>query len=280
MAANANVLPGQQITGNEGQDLETLIRQEVEKMYAANKTQLQTQQADLTEKPSEVPIKLKVFGQDFTFNDSQSASQAVEQALAQVRDEVSRQTSQLTAPGTGTPGTTGTKENPFDKEKFATMVGEDPLKGLDYALSHLLFNGQTDSAADVLRGQLGASAQQRQNSAKQQFRERYPSFIPTNQTVHALDQIRQNLGLSDDSVDSWEAAYALGVARGIFQVPTPQPNNHPQTNDLQENAHNFVSAPPNLGRSVTNTNTPNWIQKAEQLPTDQLEQLLANFSGQ
>ena len=177
MSTAANPLPGQNITGNEGQDLDTLVRAEVERLWADQKTQLATQGANVPQGQQITPIKLNVFGQEFSFNDPASASAAVEQALTQVREQVTAQAlaiqNQQPQPISQLPDAAK-----FDKARFADIVADDPLKGIDYALGHLLFDGKTDGAASTLKAQLGAAAQHRQVLAAYQFRERFPQFTP------------------------------------------------------------------------------------------------------
>ena len=276
MATPTNGLPGQQITGNEGQDIDALIKAEVERLWADKTTQLNTQQANIPQNQGQGPIKLNVFGQEFSFNDPVSASAAVEQALNQVRERVTEQTLASVQPQLQQrQAPTEPETNKFSREKFADIVAEDPLKGIDYALNHLLFEGKSNNAADSLKTQLNAGAQQRQVLAAYQFRERYPDFVPDTQSVAALDQIRQGLGLSADNPDSWEAAYALGRTRGVFRAPQ-QPLQQQvvgQNPYIQQQAY-----PPTFGRQSGGLEQPDWLKKAEEMPADQLEKLLTQFS--
>jgi len=288
MSTAVNPVPGQQITGNEQQDLQQIIAREVERLYAEQATKLNTQQANVTQQQAAQPgpIKLNVFGQEISFDDTTKASQAIEQALSQVRDAAFTSAQALSQANQGTTGTMPTTVT-FDREKFANMVGEDPLKGLDYALGHLLFEGKVEGAASILKEQLGASARQRQELAAYQFREKYPNFQVTPQTVQALDTIRQHLSLPADSAESWEAAYATGVARGIFQVPVarqPQQQEQFQNTNLPQNPYESIGytpgqfAPPMLGRSNAAPLAPDLAQKAESLSVEQLEQLIQTLA--
>lgn len=282
---NTNPLPGQQITGLENIDIETLIRNEVQRATQGTQTQLNTQAAQNQGAPG--PIKLNFQGQELTFNSPEELSQSIQNALATQQAQLLAQFQGQTAPSPNDaaqiPG--------FDREKFASQVGEDPLKGLDYALGHLLFGRDVPNASQILRAQLDAAVQTKQQLAAYQFKEKYPSFPADPRAVGVLDQIRQSLGLSADSADAWEAAYATGVARGVLpppqrsqqlqqqpQQPQQNPRNFEQINDNPYIVNNLV--PPALGRSTAQELPPSIVEQAENLTTSQLEEVIRKASGQ
>lgn len=269
---------GIQVTGNESTDLDLLVKAAVEEEYK-KRLEGNNDQQDQNKGPG--PLKLKVFGNEHTFNTPEEASAAVEQALQAARQaaiQAQQQVVQQVQPQETKSAETGSG---FSREKFAEKIAEDPLKGLDYALGHLIFNGKVEEgASQILRTQLQDVETQKQVMAAYQFREANPHFPANPQAVQILDGIRQELGLGPNDARSWEAANAVAIQRRLLpsaeQVQQWQIQQAAQYQQTQQ--QNGPIAPPAMGRSNAGP-TPDWIRKAEDLSEEKLEALINSFSG-
>lgn len=252
------------ITGVESTDIASLVQSSLDQYFQQNPAVAGTQQGGA---PSE--YKVNVFGQEQTFKSPEEAGKAIEQALLQVRDAAFQQAQAAANQGQAVKAPETTSQVNFDQKRFADLVAEDTLKGLDYALGHMLFDGKVDNASRILREQLNDMAQTKQVMAAYQFREAYPTFPGDARSIQTLDAVRQELGLRPDNAKSWEAAYSTAIARGVLPPPAAAFQQPQQVTQQQQPQH---SAPPMLGTGTSEA-PPSWVAQAEQLPVDQLEAL-------
>jgi len=270
MATSATVLPGQELTGNDEKDLALLVQKAVDEVYNKNKPAETTQQPD-HQQPQE--YKLKVFGEERTFSSLEEASKAVEGALQLTYNQA------LAAgvkPGQQqTQQTQETKPNGFSREKFAEIVGEDPLKGFEYALGHLLFDGQiTEGVGTALKSRFQDITGVKQMMSAYQFKEMFPQLNLDNAGYQKLDALRVQLNLPADNPQAWEAAYSVGVMRGV--LPPPKAAETKPVEKPQERVEI-----PYMGRAGGEA-PPGWertIQQAESLDADSLEKAIWAIQG-
>lgn len=261
---------GTEITGNDAQDLEVLVRKAVEEAYAkTNKPESIIN--DPAHKPE--PIKVKIFGDEVSFDNPEAMAKAVETAILRTRESTLAEAAAARGQEQQQQQVPGTTKNSFDKDKFAELIADDTLKGLNYALSHLMFNGQVEDAAGAIRSRFNDLDTQKQVLAAYQFREMFPQFQADPVTINKLDQIRQGLNLPPDNPQSWEAALALGVVRGIL----PDPRVQQQQQQTQRQQQQQFTGPPTMGRGNSEP-PPDWLAKLENLSEAELEQAAAQFS--
>lgn len=217
---------------------------------------------------------LNIHGKEFKYKNAQEASKAVEEALVETREmttfalqeELNRRN------GTQTQQTPNPK-GPDPRERFSKIVTEDPLAGINYALGQLVFGQEVPDAGRIIREGMLELGRMKQVQSAEQFRRSVPNFTGTPEDLRALEQVRQEFNLRGDDPKSLELAFNTAVSRGLIKPQTQQPQNtqqQPQYNQTQ------YSVPPMTNRQNTEE-MPDWVSRAEKLPTAQLEKFLTDF---
>jgi hypothetical protein len=278
--------PGVELTGVESQDLERLVTAAVQEQLKRQQLQQNSNNAPVVV-PQSQPIEFEFLGQKFTAQNQAELNQIMRAVQDNIRNAVnalqvqaSYNSGQNNTQNSPTGGTED-KKNTFSKEQFAELVGNDPIKGIDYLLSHMLFDGKVENAAQTLKEKLQQAetiTTIKEQLAAYQFREMVPDFPASPQNFMILDQIRQRLGLPSTESQSWLASYAMATQLGAIR-----PNNAPPVNPgnqvIPGTPGSSPVIPPALGRSGHTSPAPNILEQAEQLPTEQLEAIIRKLQG-
>lgn len=277
---SVNNLPGIQVTGDEAADQSSIIRQAL----AEEQNRLANPNGQAAGSPP--PIKVNLFGQSYEFTDTNALNAAMEKTFTDYAAMMKEQQGAAAAAPRVDPNVRQTPLNSFDKERFGKLLEEDTLTGLNYAIGHLVFGQDVPDAAGIIRENLGKTVETRQQIAATQFRAAHAhDFVPTQQSVQMLENIRMKHGLSADSADSWEMALAYGRQQGLIE----QPRQQQQTQEYapaqyDNNTGRRVSAPPNMGRgnnggAGAGGELEALLASAENMPLDKLEELTYRLAG-
>lgn len=259
MASQAQPQPGLQVTGDDSQDLALIIQSAIQNAHKQSVPAQQQLQQQTQQEPTPSELKVSVFGEERSFKTLDELGKAIEQGYQNVYQQAFQQaqaagksTSEAAAAGAtaAAGGAAG-----FDREQFAKLLETDTLKGLEYALGHLFFGGKvTEGVGQMVGSRLQDVATQKQILAAYQFREMFPNLQIEQGTLQKLDQLRQHLGMPQDDPRSWEAAYSVGVMRGIL----PPPKQEQQQTQQQQQAG---------GNTQLNQNQMQQLRDAGILPT-------------
>ena len=252
MSTNVNPNPGVQLTGDDKQDRDALLRSEVERLVKEN---IQKSQANLT--PAEIaalapkvdetpqPFKMSILGKEYEFPDQATAMKQVEATILDLQSKVANGNK---------PAAVSDEKQPegFDPKHFAKKLDEDVIEGLRYALPHI----------PEFRNLAQDNASLRQALAVHTFRNQVPNFVPDEQNVRAINGAIQELGLNPANPNSLEAAYAYSVSRGYIK---------PQTQGQRPQ----VVTPPVVGRGSGGFDvSPDFEAMVARLDKNQLKQLI------
>lgn len=284
----ADNLPGIELTGNETQDVNEIVRQAVAAEYKKlqNGHSQQSGNGEPTPEPAPQPIKVNLFGQEYSFENPEQLNAALATTFNQFQQQLEAQKAAANQPSQPSQPTNG-----FDRAKFAEMLDKDTLKGLDYAFGHLIFGQEVPNAAVAIRDRLQKADETRNMLAAWTFRNNHrDDFIPDQRAVQTLDQIRQGLNLPPDNAESWEVSLAVARERGLIPRPGAQAPTAPAPGqfDQQQHQQRFVPTPPPVGRTGNSfagqagigNSIEETVAMAERLPLDQLEALVYKLAGQ
>lgn len=278
--------PGAQVTGNEDDQFQQFLRDEIQKAVAQN-TQAQPGQQQQAQ-PAAAPITLTLAnGQTATFQDQnqlntfwnnyqQQVAQLVQQSQIQPQVQQAPQTNQVT----------GDDAPDFSVDQFVEQVTKDPkkalvsgLKAAGYDLDELMqVKKQFQEVSEVL--------------AVQQFKEQFPDFPANPQAAQIVNQVRQSLNLPFN-FQGLAASYAVADKQGYFtpfrQQAAAQVQQQTQNRQqVQEQAYlppyqpqmgpsfapgRYPQAPPTVPVAGYSPAVDDWAAQAENMSTDQIEQL-------
>jgi hypothetical protein len=171
----------------------------------------------------------------------------------------------------------------FNNDEFIKRMNEDPKTAINYALSHMMFDGQVEDAAGLIRETMISQAAQQKQLSTYQFKDAYREVPLDDPRVSgALEATRKELGLpfSDKGL---EAAYIYSVGKGrlpdfraLAAQNQQQYNQQPQ---YQQPSNPYLQGPPQTGRSGGGA-APVLVGDIEDMSTEQLGALLNRLSAQ
>jgi len=277
MSTTPSTLPGQEVTGREGVDNAAALEASINARLDSIQKQLSTQPGyqnpagvnqDQNQTPG--PVKFTIHGKDFQFANQEEASRAIEEALMQTREMTAQELAAVNQ--SQSQQQSNTQNAPvFDRKRFAELVDQDPSRGIEYAMSQIIFGQDVPNAGAVIRQQLAEVNRLKQLNAVSTFRSTVPDFRGTPEEIQATERMRQEMNLPTDNPMAWEAAYAMAKHRGM--IPQQQQQ---QTQQTQQQSGPVV--PPMFDRSAA-APAAAWVQRAENLPTDQLEAFINDIQN-
>lgn len=263
---------------DQGQALADLVNKRLDGLEASLKEQLGSeverhQLGSTNDKNAPGEYVLNIHGKEFKYKNAQEASKAVEDALVETREMTTFALQDEINKRNGNQPTKPENKGPDPRERFSKIVTEDPLAGINYALGQLIFGQEVPDAGRVIREGMLELNRLRQVQSADQFRRTVPTFTGSPEDVRALEQVRQEFNLPVDNPKALELAFNTAVSRGLIK---PQSQNQSQQTQQSQYAQNGYSVPPMTSRQNTEE-MPDWVSRAEKLPTAQLEKFLTEF---
>lgn len=266
-------------------DIEQLIRENVQAVMqeTANPT------ANATTVAAPAPIKMNIQCREVTFRDqadleaqlnATAATIAAERAAMQAVAVPAHQGSRVTNDeGTGPA---------FSNDEFIKRMNEDPKTAINYALSHMMFDGQVEDAASLLRETIISQATQAKQLSAYQFKDAYREVPLEDPRVNgAIEATRKELGLPFSN-QGLEAAYIYAVNKGRLpdfralsqqtDIQQRQQAQHPQYS-APAAGNPYLQGPPQTGRSGSGA-APVLVGDIEDMSTEQLGALLNRLAAQ
>ena len=289
-------------------DINDLIRQSVSEVLAETGAK-----ADPTATPAPVasgPITVNIQGQPVTFRDQADLEAQLNATAQTIRQQMQAPPPEPKPEPIGGRVTNDEGGSTFSHEEYVRLMNKDPREATNYVLSHTLFDGKVDNAADLLRETMLQTAQANRQLAAFQFRASH-SEIPVDnpQVGGTIEQIRTQLGLPFTN-QGLEAAYAYAVQKGALpdfrqiaaaqqnqaqahtaagqqpQYGAPQPQTwngqnlyaplpgQPQYNAPAPQSQNPYLAPPPVAGRSQQISTPVTVDDLDNMSADQLAALL------
>lgn len=276
---NNDQLAGMQVTGDDAADLQA----EIDALLAnADTTGQQQQQQTQTQQPQQVQgIEIPVAGSTLKFKDSNELGQKLQEIVRNY---------QLTAAELATlknqQAQTQTQAAKADgkssiNEEFTKLVqsGEDGVaKALNYAMSHMFFDGKVPDAAKTISALLQQAAANNTDLTVLRFKEAHPELPRTPEAAQAIDAVRQQFNLPFNN-DGLEAAYAIAVQRKLVNIEPQQSQTQQQTQQPSLQQH---FATPVMSRQSSATimqPTPAQEEQLWNMPLDKLTTLFHKYHG-
>lgn len=290
-------------------DINELIRQNVEEVLAeSNRSKAEPTATPVA--PAAGPITVNIQGQPVTFRDQADLEAQLNATAAAIRQQAA---TPPPAPEPTGGRVTDDSGSTFSNDEYVRLMNEDPRKAQNYVLSHTLFDGKVDNAAELLRETMIQTAQANRQLAAFQFKQTHGEIPVENPQVGGvIEQARTQLGLPF-TAQGLEAAYAYAVQKGALPdfrtIAAAQQNQYaaqgqpPQQQPQQPAAPNYnnfggqnlypslpgqpapvapqnpyLQAPPTSGRSQQMT-TPVTLDDLDNMSTDQLATLLNRLQG-
>jgi hypothetical protein len=202
---------GQHVAGD---DLDNVIKQAIaEELAKASKPGDGNSAPDQTK-----PVEVNIGGQVYRFQDQAELSRALEQTFAGYQNQLAQlQAGSAAAPGQHVSGDEDTGPK-FSNQEYIALLEKDALKAQEYLDSFRYFGGKVPEPSKVIRDQLIRSAELEKVVTAYQFKDAHPEFRASPQAAHAIDRVREALGLPF-SFEGLEAAYATAVQKGILPDP-------------------------------------------------------------
>ena len=272
-------------------NVDDLIRQEVANVLAETRTNEAPTAPPVA--AANAPITMTIQGKQVTFRDQAD----LEQQLNATAQAIAAQNAQLAAnqppQHIGSRVTDDEDSGPkFNNDDFIERMNKDPKDAINYALSHLMFEGKVDDAAGLIRETMVNQAAQSKKMAVYEFRDQYRDVPLDNPQVNnIIETTRKELGLPFNS-KSVEAAYIYAVGKGQLpnyqliaqqnaraaaeqQGQQTQGYGYPQP----QSSNPYLQGPPQTGRSGGGA-APVLIGDIEDMSTEQLGRLLQNLHNQ
>lgn len=231
------------------------------------------------------PIEVDVAGHKLKFDDNKQLSQrlteivtnynATQQELQALR---SRQTQAPPAASTQPP------QQGFSNDQFSQLLqsGEKGVaEALNYAMSHMFFDGKVPDAAKTIAALLQQSAATAQDLTVLRFKDAHPELPRTAETGTILESIRNKYNLPF-TPEGLEASYALAKHHGALQPQFVPESNQPATPQYtpQQAMNNAFTSPvmsrQSSGQPQINL-TDAQLDRAWEMPLDQLEKLVYKY---
>ena len=290
---STNLLPGQQVAGDDDA-FQQFVRDEIQKAVATKPGDQQTQQ----QQTQATPVKLKLDGKEFTFNSEAERDSALQNFVEQQRQAQAQMQAQLqqlqTKPGKQVSGDDDKDNEPkFDFQTYVDKMAKDPLEAADY-MDRARFGFNPVKQLKKLRKMEEKFEQQERLIAALQFKEAHPDYPANPQTAYVLEQIRSSMNLAFDA-DGLDAAYAIGVQRGLIQPVRQDTQETSPYADTVNNAPTFgqpdnpyarapqnnwqsPQAPPRVNRQAQDTGG-DIVSNFENLSLEQMEQVIRQLEG-
>jgi len=278
------VNPGQ----GQQDDFEAYLRGVIKSVVAEDdKEKLpQNQQQNLEQK--QTPIVIDWGGQKYTFESQEQLNKTLNETFTNVNNTIQQLQTQI---GNKEPDSKDKANQPpkFDTDKYAKLMGENPIEAQEYLDSHRYFGGQVEKPSEVIRGALQKNQELEAILAAYQFKENHRDYSPTPQNSQILGAIREQYNLPPN-LQGLEASYAIAVQGGYIKPQQQQQVNQNQSDPSVEfnyqgfdntNRQPFQRAapPPYAGRQQTNSGSDNSLNlnDLENLSVDQLEKVIASL---
>ena len=262
-------------------DIEQLIRENVQAVLSETASSEASTANHVA--PAAAPITVNIQGKQVTFqNQADLEAQLNATAVSLSAERAALQSAPQPAAQGGR--VRDDNETPsFSNDEFIKRMNEDPKTAINYALNHMMFDGQVDDAAALIRDTMINQAAQAKQISTYQFKDAYrevPLEDPRVNTV--LEATRKELGLpfSDKGL---EAAYIYSVGKGRLRAIAAQnqQQQHPQQSPqkYQQPPNSYLQGPPQTGRSG-NSAAPVLVGDIEEMSVDQLGSLLNRLYSQ
>jgi hypothetical protein len=223
MFPTENQNPGAQVSGGDdefNQFVRQTIQEEIARAQQPAATAANQPGAVQTQQPQ--PIQINLNGQTFSFQNQEELNRALNNTFSAYNQQLSQlQQTQSQPRGQEV---SGQDEGPkLDINQFVEKLGTDPRAAFDM-VDEVRFGMK--NPAQTLREAVEKVNRQEQLLAAYQFKEQFPQFPANQQNAQALYGIMQQRGLPA-TAEGLEAAYAIGLMRGVFQPTQPQQSQFP-----------------------------------------------------
>lgn len=217
------------------------------------------------EPPKPQPIEIEIGGQKLSFATPGDLQNALNQQLSANAQQIATLENAQAQRNTPAPAAD-------DKEArniaFYEKFKEDPYEAMNMAMNHNIFQGKVADPGAVLRDAALGSESSRQLIEIARFRDLNQSYNPATDS-QSLDRIRQSLNLPI-TADGLEAAYSMGLNRGIFKIPQQQETHQTA---LPPSPGRF-QAQESDGRQYNSVFDPITEHKLETMPLGTLEEFM------
>lgn len=234
---------GNQVLGNDD-ELAAFLRQAVADEVAKNQGGGTGNQPPVVSPAGPTPIPVTLNGQTFQFNSPEELSTSLQGLVAEYNNRLAQAQQAVPSPKNEV---RGDDDPSFDVNKFVEKMTSNPLEAFDYADEHRY---GVKNPSKAIKDALGAKDELekiKQTLSVYQFRDAHPEVSGNPQAAQVISQIIQSQGLSQDA-RGLEAAYALGVVRGLLPHPSQfQQQQAPQQNQAPQFQGSFQQNPYGAG---------------------------------
>lgn len=268
-------------------DINQLIREQIQQIQAEDSTASNGNSAAVAAPAPAGPITVNIQGQPVTFRDQADLEAQLNQTAQAIRNQqpAPQPPQDLGIHGARVSGRDN-DTNAFSPDKYIELMNKDPRDATNYALSHMLFDGQVDDAASLIRESMVSSATQARQLAAYQFRDSHREVpIENPQVGQTIDNVRKQLNLpfTEQGLD---AAYAYAVNKGFLpdfrnsqnqQQQAPQQPQQFQQPQQPVPQNSYLNAPPAPGRN-TSGSIPVTEADLDDMSIDQLKRLMTRMT--
>lgn len=215
-------------------------------------------------------INVNIGGQSYQFANEAELSRALEQTFGGYQSKIE----ELQGSNQEIPQQQQQPEEGFDKQRYAELMGTDPIEAQNYLDSHRLFNGNIQNPHEVLKDLVIKVDQQDAVLAAYQFRDSHPEFQASPQGAAIMQGILKENNW-DMNAQNLEAALAVAQQRNL--LPTRQQWIAAQAQAAQNfQAQQGTEGLPQLSQQQAPPQTGIDPSVLEGLTPDQIAQLIQN----
>lgn len=219
-----NPAQGAAVTGQED-DFLNFVRQTVAEQVAQAQAPGTVQQNP----PAQTPISVNLNGQTFQFSTQEDLNRALQNTFSQYNTELAKLREAQSAPTPRGGEVTGSDDAPaFDINTFVNKMTTNPVEAFDYVDEIRYGVKNPAEAVKAAIASKGKVDEINQALSVYRFRDAHPEFNP--QAAPVMQEIMKAANLTPDFA-GLEAAYALGVMKGVIQplqLQAPQQGQFPQ----------------------------------------------------